>query len=83
MESMIGQIEEQQTLMAEMLLEMQNRDTQLFFDSLDSFIYITSFLYLLFQFSNSVFCFSNKLFTGLCPDTSENRRNTGRKAGTL
>ena len=29
MESMIGQIEEQQTLMAEMLLEMQNRDTQL------------------------------------------------------
>ena len=28
MESMIGQIEEQQTLMAEMLLEMQNRDTQ-------------------------------------------------------
>ena len=34
-----------------------------FFDSLDSFIYITSFLYLLFQFSNSVFCFSNKLFS--------------------
>ena len=29
MESMIGQIEEQQTLMAEMILEMQNRDTQL------------------------------------------------------
>lgn len=29
MESMIEQIEEQQTLMAEMLLEMQNRDTQL------------------------------------------------------
>ncbi len=27
MESMIGQIEEQQTLMAEMLLEMQNQDT--------------------------------------------------------
>ena len=27
--SMIGQIEEQQTLMAEMILEMQNRDTQL------------------------------------------------------
>ena len=26
---MIGQIEEQQTLMAEMILEMQNRDTQL------------------------------------------------------
>ena len=28
----------------------------------------------------------NMLFntgTGLCPDTSENRRNTGRKAGTL
>lgn len=29
MESMIVQIEEQQTLMAEMILEMQNRDTQL------------------------------------------------------
>ncbi len=29
MESMIGQIEEQQNLMAEMILEMQNRDTQL------------------------------------------------------
>ena len=29
MESMIGQIEEQQTLMTEMILEMQNRDTQL------------------------------------------------------
>ena len=29
MESIIGQIEEQQTLMAEMILEMQNRDTQL------------------------------------------------------
>lgn len=29
MESMIGQIEEQQTLMAEMILEMQNRDNQL------------------------------------------------------
>ena len=29
MESMIGQIEEQQTLMAEMILEMQNRGTQL------------------------------------------------------
>ena len=29
MESMIGQIEEQQTLMAEMILEMQNQDTQL------------------------------------------------------
>ena len=28
-----------------------------------SFIYITSFLYLLFQFSNSVLCFSNKLFS--------------------
>ena len=27
MESMIGQIEEQQNLMAEMILEMQNRDT--------------------------------------------------------
>ena len=27
--SMIGQIEEQQTLMAEMILEMQNRDNQL------------------------------------------------------
>ena len=29
MESMIGQIEEQQTLMTEMILEMQNRDIQL------------------------------------------------------
>ena len=29
MESMIGQIEKQQNLMAEMILEMQNRDTQL------------------------------------------------------
>lgn len=29
MESMIGQIEEQQNLMAEMILEMQNRDIQL------------------------------------------------------
>ncbi len=36
MESMIGQIEEQQNLMAEMILEMQNRDTQLSYAKTES-----------------------------------------------
>ena len=46
-----------------LLIVRSSSNCSAFFDSLDSFIYITSFPYLLFQFSNSVFCFSNKLFS--------------------
>ena len=52
MEAMITQIEGQQNIMAEMLQEIQEKDEKLM-----------CFLYLLFNVSNSLFCFCNSRFS--------------------
>ena len=59
MESMIGQIEEQQTLMAEMLLEMQNREDVY---KRQYLLYPTSFQY--YTYNSVLFC-QNTLLNAL------------------